>query len=119
MSPSTDSRETRELAYETKFLVSPSVADAIKSWAREHMSADPNAGGHGLDEYRITTLYFDTASLDVFHKRESHGRAKYRVRRYGDSREIFLERKLRNDRLLTKRRTSIDLSTVGKLASGL
>jgi hypothetical protein len=119
MSPSTDSRETRELAYETKFLVSPSVADAIRGWAREHMSPDPNAGGNGHDEYRTATLYFDTASFDVFHKRESHGRAKYRVRRYGDSREIFLERKLRSNRLLTKRRTSIDLSSVGKLVGGL
>lgn len=116
MSPSIDTRETREFAYETKFLVSPSVADAITGWARERLSPDPNAGGNGRDEYRTTTLYFDTARFDVLQKRESYGRSKYRVRRYGDGREIFLERKLRNNRLLSKRRTSVDLSNVGRLA---
>jgi len=116
MSPSIDTRETREFAYETKFLVSPSVADAITGWARERLSPDPNAGGNAHDEYRTTTLYFDTARFDVLQKRESYGRSKYRVRRYGDGREIFLERKLRNNRLLSKRRTSVDLSCVGRLA---
>jgi hypothetical protein len=116
MSPSIDTRETREFAFETKFVVSPSVADAIKGWARERLSPDPNAGGNDHDEYRTTTLYFDTARFDVLQKRESYGRSKYRVRRYGDSREIFLERKLRSNRLLSKRRTSVDLSNVGRLA---
>ena len=119
MSPSIDTRETREFAFETKFLVSPSVADAIKGWAREHLSPDPNAGGRAHDEYRTATLYFDTARFDVFQKRESYGRSKYRVRRYGDSREIFLERKLRSNRLLSKRRTSIELSSVGRLAGSV
>ena len=119
MSPSLDTRETREFAYETKFLVSPSIGDAITGWARERLSPDPNAGGHGRDEYRTTTLYFDTEDFDVLQKRESFGRSKYRVRRYGDSREIFLERKLRSNRLLSKRRTSVDLSSVGRLAGTL
>ena len=116
MSPSIDTRETREFAYETKFLVSPSVADAITGWARDRLSPDPNAGGNAHDEYRTMTLYFDTDRFDVLQKRESYGRSKYRVRRYGDNREIFLERKLRNNRLLSKRRTSVDLSSVGRLA---
>jgi VTC domain-containing protein len=116
MSPSIDTRETRACAYETKFLVTPAIGNAIKTWARERLKADPNAGGSLRDEYRTTTLYADTAGFDVFLKRDSYGRSKYRIRRYGDNPQVFLERKMRSDRMLSKRRTSIDLADLGQLA---
>ena len=61
MSPSTDTRENRELATEMKFLVSPALAGQIRTWARQHLSPDPHAGGPAGDGYEITSLYFDTA----------------------------------------------------------
>lgn len=96
--------ETRAPTSEIKFIVEPGVAARIRSWARMHCAPDPHGSGDNGDEYDTRTLYFDTAQLDVFDRRGSFARAKYRVRRYDGSDAIFLERKLRCPGLLIKRR---------------
>lgn len=101
---------------EVKFVLEASAGREIAAWVREHLFADEHGTGSNGDEYRVTTLYLDTPSADVFHRRGSHGRSKYRVRRYQDERTVFLERKLRTARLLSKRRTQIALETLGHLA---
>ena len=100
------SRETRGAASELKFVIDAEKGERIVDWARDRLPADPHGGGPFGDEYRVTSLYFDTANLDVLHQRGSFGRSKYRVRRYGDASQVFLERKLRRPGLLHKRRTS-------------
>lgn len=115
MSPSTETHETRANAWEIKFLVTPSLAEQIRGWARAHLMPDPNAQGAHGDSYRITSLYFDTEQLDVFHRRGSYGRGKYRIRRYGQSEVSFLERKLRTRNQLTKRRSVVELSDLQRL----
>jgi hypothetical protein len=105
----TDSRETRELAYEVKFLVDAERARCIRDWARSRLEPDPHGSGARQDEYRIASVYFDTANFDVFRRQGSFGRAKYRIRRYGSSDIVFLERKLRTSSLLTKHRTRIPM----------
>jgi hypothetical protein len=117
MSPSTDTRENRELATEMKFLVSPALAGQIRAWGRQHLSPDPHAGGPAGDGYEITSLYFDTAQFDVFHRRGSFGRSKYRIRRYGEAQVAFLERKLKTRGLLTKRRSIVRLDELEFLAA--
>jgi hypothetical protein len=97
-------------ASEIKFIVDAALAGRIRDWARHHLDADPHGGGPASDEYQTTSLYFDTAAFDVFHRRGSFGRAKYRIRRYGEANvdgAVFLERKLRKPNLLVKRRTRI------------
>ena len=116
MSPSLHSRENRELASEVKFLVSPQLAEQVRQWARAHLQPDPYAGGKAGDGYQISSLYFDTPEFDVFHRRGSFGRSKYRVRRYGNSAVVFLERKLKTRGLLTKRRSVIRLEELGQLS---
>lgn len=116
MSPSLDTRENREFASEIKFLVSPLLASQIRDWARARLVPDPNAGGQAGDGYHITSLYFDTAQFDVFHRRGSFGRSKYRIRRYGQSEIAFLERKLRTRGLLAKRRSIAKLDELERLA---
>lgn len=108
--------EQRFGAREIKFLVTPERGEQIRRWARERLSPDPNAAGG--DTYRVTSLYFDTCAFDVFHARGSYGRAKYRVRRYDDAPTVFAERKMRTESLVTKRRVSLDLAEIGRLASG-
>ena len=110
MSPSTDTRENRQLASEIKFLVSRAVAAQIQAWARAQLLPDPHASGTAGDDYTVTSLYFDTAQFDVFHRRGSFGRSKYRIRRYGESVTVFLERKLKTRRVLTKRRSVIPIA---------
>jgi hypothetical protein len=102
-----DTRDRRHYAAELKFLVSADAADAIRAWARAHLTADPHGGGDHADEYETTTLYTDTVAQDVYHRRGSYGRSKYRVRRYGASDLVFLERKLRTKALLSKRRSLV------------
>jgi hypothetical protein len=115
MSPSTDIRESREFATEIKFLVEPAIAEKIRTWARARMAPDPNAAGESGDLYKITSLYFDTEQFDVFHRKGSFGRSKYRIRRYGESGVAFLERKLKTRGLLTKRRSIVKLNELQRL----
>lgn len=108
-------RENREFASELKFLISPVLAEIIRDWARARLSPDPNAGGASGDQYRISSLYFDTEQSDVFHRRGSYGRSKLRVRRYGRAATVFLERKLRTRGLLAKRRSLVAMEELERL----
>ena len=45
-----------------------------------------------------------------------YGRSKFRIRRYGFSDIIFLERKFRTERLLAKRRTTVSVLDLDRLA---
>jgi hypothetical protein len=102
-------REIRESAFEIKFVVDQDTGHRIRERARQLLAADPWASGPAADEYGITSLYFDTPDLAVFNRRGSYKRAKYRIRRYGQSDVVFLERKLRTNDLLSKRRTNVRL----------
>ena len=115
MSPSLDLRENRELASEIKFQVPVYIGQGVLEWARGRMSPDPNGTGDMSDGYQITSLYFDTEQFDVFARNGSFGRTKYRVRRYGPSDLVFLERKLKTGGLVTKRRAGIEIEELNRL----
>ena len=100
-------REIRESAFEIKFLVNNDTGERLRARVRELLAADPWASGPASDEYTITSLYFDTPDFAVYKRRGSYRRAKYRIRRYGQSDMVFLERKLRTKELLSKRRTNV------------
>jgi hypothetical protein len=108
-------REPRPFVSEIKFLIDPPTAQRVRDWARVHLSPDPYGTGPYSDEYQTTSLYLDTQQLDVFHRRGSFGRAKYRVRRYGNGSTLFLERKLKNRGLLHKRRTAVEVEALDRL----
>ena len=108
-------RETRVFASEVKFLVDIAMAGELRDWIRAHLQADPHGSGPFGDEYRTTSVYFDTVDGDVFHRRGSFGRSKYRVRRYGSSPVVFLERKLRQPGVLAKRRTLVPIEALDRL----
>jgi VTC domain len=114
MSP--HARETRPFAAEVKFVIAADLGQQVRSWARENLEADPYGGGMFNDTYHTTSLYFDTAARDVFHRRRSFGRSKYRVRRYGAADFVFLERKLRKPGVLVKRRTTVALDSISRLS---
>src|SRR5690606_24188331 len=86
--------------------------------ARERFPADPHGTGPSGDQYHITSIYLDTAAFDVFHRRGSYRRSKYRIRRYQEDGAIFLERKLRTGNRLAKRRTPAGLETLPHLGNG-
>lgn len=102
---------------ELKFVVGAGVGVQIREWARRHLGADPHGSGPCGDEYRVSSVYFDTDARDVFHRRGSYGRSKFRIRRYHQEHVVFLERKLRTGARLAKRRTSVDLAILPLLAT--
>ena len=99
--------EKRDFAHEIKFLVTEAVAESALAWARKNLSPDPFAGGAIGDGYGVNSVYLDTAGFDVYHRKGSFGRCKYRVRRYGSEPAVFLERKLKTRGLVGKRRTRV------------
>lgn len=112
-----NSRETRDFARELKFLVDERQAPTLREWARAHLDRDHFGSGPHGDEYTTTSLYFETPAFDVYHRRGSYGRSKFRIRRYGTSDIVFLERKFRTHRLLAKRRTTVPIHEMDHLAA--
>lgn len=104
-------RETRDHAREIKFVVEAERAPLVQEWMRANLGPDENGEGPFHDQYATSSLYFESNTFDVFHRRGSYGRSKYRIRRYGTTSNLmFLERKFRTDRLLAKRRTIVPIS---------
>ena len=110
-----DSRETRDFARETKFLVNIEHLEDVRAWARANLGRDPHGTGEFGDAYATTSLYFDTPAFDVYRRNSSHARGKFRIRRYGLLDFIFLERKMRTERLLAKRRTTVPLDSLQRI----
>lgn len=113
-----DTRESRASASESKFVLDTALAAHVRQWAREHLHPDAYGAGPFGDEYRTSSLYFDTRTFDVFHRRGSYGRGKYRIRRYAGANYVFLERKMRRPGLLVKRRTQMPVEVLARLADG-
>lgn len=117
LSPSLQVRRNLDFATELKFLVPADRAAEIRQWAREYMAADPHGSGEAGDTYRVTSIYLDTENLDVYHKRRSYGRAKYRVRKYGSNELAFLERKMKVQGRVGKTRKTAGFPELPKLAA--
>ena len=101
---------------EIKFVLDKAQGEQVLAWARRHLDPDPHGEGPCSDQYLTTTLYLDTPSHDVYFRRGSNGRAKYRIRRYGTSETIFLERKLRTSKALVKRRSQVPIGDLLRLS---
>jgi len=117
MTAGSTTRDSRECAAEIKFLLSPATAARLRERARSLLSPDPHAGGPNADEYTTTSIYFDTPDFAVYNRRGSYRRAKYRIRRYGSGAIVFLERKLRTSRCVSKRRTTVGVEDLPLLTS--
>ena len=117
MSP--HARETRPFASEVKFVIPASRGSQIRDWARANLEPDPYGGGPVQRPVPHDQPVFRHDRGDVFHRRGSFGRSKYRVRRYGDASFVFLERKLRKPGILVKRRTIVALDSVDRLSEPL
>jgi hypothetical protein len=102
-------------AFEVKFLLAEREAARVEAWARQRLLPDPH--GHN-GTYLTTTLYLDTASLDVYHKSSGYRRSKYRLRRYGGGAVVHLEHKKRKGDRVRKRREVLPLADLPRLLDG-
>ena len=103
--------------YEIKYLITADRAEEIRDWVRTRIDADPHGAGESGDVYHVRSLYFDTEDFDVFYRRGSFGRSKYRIRRYESGEATFLERKLRRRNKVSKRRSIVGLGDLERLAN--
>ncbi len=117
-SESSDKSEPAWLAFELKFVIAEEVAQAVQRWAAQHLEADPYADLR-TGMYETTTLYLDTPALDVLNRTPGFRRRKFRLRRYGHSGPIHLERKSRSKDTVRKRRTTVSEYELSRLAGPL
>ena len=115
MRHNTHVRYINRFTSETKLLVDAKLGDDIRAWARDRLGPDPHGSGPFKDHYGVVSLYLDTDTHDVYHRRGSYGRSKFRIRHYESDESAFLERKLRTRLRLTKRRTRIPIEAVSTL----
>jgi hypothetical protein len=100
-------------AYELKYSLPAALALEVEAWARGCLTPDP----HGDDgRYRTTTAYCDTPRLDVYRRSPGYRRSKYRLRRYGESGAVYLERKKRRGDRVWKRRDPVAAAELACLA---
>lgn len=106
LSPSL-TRTAGAAARELKFLVREEFAGVIANRMRGELDPDPYARGPNGDDYTVSTLYYDTPEMHILRGDRRFGRSKWRIRRYSEEDAVFLERKLRADGMLYKRRTRV------------
>ncbi len=117
-SPSLRGRKAGDLpACEMKFLLDEATAVAVEEFLSPYFDLDPhsapgNSRSGDRSGYHITTLYCDTPELSVFRRLGRHRLSKFRLRRYGDSPSVHLERKSKRGLVVRKRRSSIDLANL-------
>jgi hypothetical protein len=103
-------------AFELKFLLPEGLAQAVDAHVRGRLPLDPHGDPALGGAYQTTTLYLDTPALDVLNRTPGFRRRKYRVRRYGASADVFLERKTRQSDRVCKRRAVVPGEELGLLA---
>jgi hypothetical protein len=104
-------------AYELKFLLTEAQAREVEDRVRGQLVLDAHADPSLGNAYRTTSLYCDTAQLDVFHRAGAFKRRKHRLRRYGRAPWVFLERKIKRGDRVRKRRTMVPDEDLGLLAN--
>ena len=108
VSPSLIASSGLELpAFELKFLLNEAQSLEVVERIAGRLIFDPYGDPSRGHAYDTTSLYCDTAQLDVFHRLGLGKRRKHRLRRYGASPWVFLERKIKWGDRVKKRRTLI------------
>lgn len=105
--PSPSRLETRDGAYELKFLLDEAQVEGVRGWAREYLPADPYATRSTDETYGVHSVYLDTDDLAVYRRRPGFQRSKFRLRRYGCEETIYLEEKRKSRGWVSKVRTQI------------
>lgn len=105
-------------ACEMKFLVDDSLARCVEERLRPHLLPDPHSDPDRGHAYQIRTLYCDTPERAVLQRLGRYRLFKFRLRQYGASPRVFLERKSKRGEVVRKRRTSISREHVANFALG-
>ena len=104
-------------AYEVKFLLTEEQARQVAACVARQLALDPYADPALGNAYLTTSVYTDTCAFDVFYRTEGYNRDKFRVRRYGHTGPVFVERKTKNGEKVRKHRARINPAEVPDLAA--
>ena len=104
-------------AYEVKFLLTEAQAAEVTARVAGKLALDPYADPAMGNAYLTTSVYTDTPGFDVFYRTEGYNRDKFRVRRYGVTGPVFVERKTKNGDKVRKHRARINPAEVAELAA--
>lgn len=91
---------------ELKYMLDPELSLKVRQWARDHLGVDAHCHDALSDHYDVHTLYLDTPQLDLFHRTGDVGKAKHRIRRYGDEATLWVETKRKQGNVVHKNRTA-------------
>lgn len=106
-------------AFEIKFLISEQQGHSVENWAREQLQPDAHGDETDGGAYQTQSLYTDTPQFDVYHRTPKYRRRKFRVRRYGQGSDVFLERKTRQGDKVAKRRDTISMAELSWMGQAL
>lgn len=104
------------VAYEVKFLLTEDQAREVVSRVSGKLALDPYADPAMGNAYLTTSVYTDTPAFDVFYRTDGYDRDKFRVRRYGHTGPVFVERKTKNGEKVRKHRARINPAEITDLA---
>lgn len=96
------------LRWEWKVLLSAAEAERATAFARAHLAPDPYAVRGADLGYEVASTYLGPAPGPRAAERPSRLPSRYRVRRYGDDRCVWLERKGGEAGRVDKRRAPCD-----------
>lgn len=102
-------------ACEIKLLLSQEQALAVEERCRTELLLDPHCLYQSSMGYHIKSLYCDTPEWDVFFRRNRYRLFKFRVRQYGSSTQVYLERKSKKGIVVRKKRWCIPLQQLALL----
>lgn len=108
-------RASLAAAYELKFALTEPQAAVVEALLGRGLELDPHADPALGGAYAVGSVYCDTAAWSVFYREGRLRTRKYRVRRYGNSGTVYLERKTVNARRVRKRRVAVEASAVEAL----
>jgi hypothetical protein len=117
VSPGLYRDEAATPAFEVKFLLTRAEAQEVERRLRGRLAPDPHADPALGGAYRVTSVYFDTPTFDVYRRSDGFRRRKYRLRRYGSAPTAFLERKAKRRQQVRKRRVSVPLAELTTLTA--
>ena len=107
---------TTFVRHELKLVLSQDEALRVVEWCGKRFEFDSHGDGEG--RYDVQTLYLDSPGLEIYHRTGEARGTKFRVRRYGSSETLWLERKRRRGSKVNKLRAEWRHDALEALFSG-
>ncbi len=102
--------------YELKIVLARAEAELVQAWATSRLA--PDSFGDAEGRYEVRTVYLDSPELEIYQRLGDEPGTKFRVRRYGEEGEVWLERKRRRGDRVRKLRAKWPLADLTTLLDG-